>query len=437
MNFLEHLSDILCSVITPCILLAAFLIILPYSVKSASWHLSRKREKELCLSKKSVVSQLSALSMALAGTLGVGNITGVASALIYGGPGAVFWMWIGALISTVVKYAEVYLAVRYRQRDESGWFGGAMYYIKYGLQKLLSGNRSGALGRVFAFLCIANSLVTGNIVQSNAAASVMSGNRAVCGAILAVLLTASILYGSRKIEKITAKLMPPLTLLYMSVAVIIIIKNISLVPEVFSQIVNSAFCGASVAGGAIGFSVRESLRFGVIRGIFSNESGCGTSPTAHAVADCSSPASQGRLGIAEVVFDTIVLCSMTAFVLLIADAKYSIIPWSGIDSDAAAVTMEAFTSLTGNYISVILTASIILFAYASIIAQLYYGIVAIESITKKRCAVRLYYFISVCCTIIGSITGSSVMWISADLLIGLMTVMNCTVLILLRRQLQS
>lgn len=432
MNFLEHLSDFLCSIITPCILLTAFVIILPYSVKSAS------HQRGISAEKRNITSQLSALSMALAGTLGVGNITGVASALIYGGPGAIFWMWIGALISTVVKYAEVYLAVRYRQRDPSGWFGGAMYYIRYGLQRVLPGNGSRALAALFALLCTANSLVTGNIVQSNAAAAVMGNGRVMCGIILAVLLTASILYGSRKIEKITARLMPPLTLLYMSVAVIIIFKNISLMPEVISNIAGSALHGSSIAGGAIGFSVRESLRFGVIRGIFSNESGCGTSPTAHAVADCSSPSSQGKLGVAEVVFDTIVLCSMTAFVLLIADIKYSVIPWKDmLGGDAAAVTMEAFTKLTGSGISLILTVSIVLFAYASIIAQLYYGVTAIESVTKKRCAVRVYYLVSVCCTVIGSVVCPSVMWILADILIGLMTAVNCAVLILLRRQLRS
>ena len=215
-----------------------------------------------------------ALSMALAGTLGVGNITGVASALISGGAGAVFWMWAGAVISMVVKYAEVYLAVKFRQRKDGTFCGGAMYYIRDGLTSSgkLPYSLAAALGGGFAVLCCLNSLITGNLIQANAAACVLPGPyRLPCGVILGTLVIASILYGSRKIEKITAKLMPPLTAGYMLLAVVILCGNLPLLPEIFGDIVRCAFTPRAAAGGAFGFTVREALRFGVMRGIFSNE----------------------------------------------------------------------------------------------------------------------------------------------------------------------
>lgn len=434
MRILGILSDFLGSLLTPLVLLAAALFLFP---KIRPTRLLRPKSfvHALCdLPENAESTPFSALSMALAGTLGVGNITGVASALVSGGPGAVFWMWTGAVVSIVVKYAEVYLAVKYRRHIGRQRYGGAMYYIRDGLSKWLPYSVTAALGSVFAVLCCMNSLITGNIVQSNAAACVMpEGYRLACGIVLGVLVFASLLYGSRKIEKITAKLMPPLTAVYMLIAVTILICNCSLLPEVLGEIFRSAFAPRAVFGGTVGFTVREGLRFGVMRGIFSNEAGCGTSPTAHAVSDTKSPHHQACCGVLEVVFDTLILCTMTALVLLIADRRYAVIPWKTA-VDTAPVTLDAFRALTGDAVYYILIAAVVLFAYGTIIAQIYYGTVAIGYITKKKLPLLLYYCISAVCTVVGAVISSPVMWTLADVIIGIMTVMNCSVLILLRRQ---
>lgn len=379
-------------------------------------------------------SPLRALTLALAGTLGVGNITGVTSALISGGPGAVFWMWVGAVLVIGIKYAEVFLAVKYRQRDSMGWFGGAMYYIRGGLEKIIGLRGASAAGGLFALLCVVNSLVTGNIVQSNAAASVFSGgSRLKTGIILGALVLLSILYGTRKIERITAVLIPPLAAVYIFIALYFIFTNIDLVPAVLRDIIKSAFSFRSVYGGAVGFSVREAIRFGVMRGIFSNEAGCGTSPTAHASAETSSPHSQGSCGIAEVIFDTIILCTLTAVVMLIADRKFSLIPWMS-NADASEVTLGALSLLGGEICGKIISVSIVLFAYATIIAQIYYGTIAIEYISDKKAPKYVYYALSVVCAALGAVISSEVMWLGADIILGVMTAANCAVIILLRRE---
>ncbi len=419
MKYSEIFVNFLGTVLTPLSLLAAALLLLTKiplrRVFSPGEFVRTMRER----------SGRSALSMALAGTLGVGNITGVASALIAGGPGAVFWMWVGSVVSMVVKYAEVYLAVAYRRRTRDGYVGGAMYYLRDGLSGKLPYGAASAVGSGFAVLCLANALVTGNIVQANAAACIVPEEaRPGCGLVLAGLVILSLLYGAKRIERITAKLMPPLTGVYMAVAAGILIKNAALVPEVLSEIVGSAFGGCALVGGTVGFTVREGVRFGVMRGIFSNEAGCGTSPTAHASADTDDPHRQACMGVAEVVFDTLVLCTMTALVLLIAERRYGILPWK-TDADTAAVTLEAFGMLGGEAVRWVLTVAVVLFAYATILAQLYYGTVAMGYLTGKRLPLLGYYAVSAVCTVVGAVIAPPVMWTVADALIGGMTVVNC------------
>ncbi|MBO6052835.1 MAG: sodium:alanine symporter family protein, partial [Clostridia bacterium] len=241
---------------------------------------------------------LSALSVALAGTLGVGNITGVASALMSGGPGALFWMWIGALLVLPVKYLEVRLAVLCRRRDVSGYYGGAMYVLHDGLAGQLSPKIAAAAGGIFAVLCCLNSLVTGNIVQANAAASVLtSDRRLLCGCVLGILVLVSVLCGTRKIERIASCVIPALTGFYILACGIVILPNLRLLPWILRTVVLSALCPRAALGAAMGFTARQAVRYGIMRGIFSNEAGCGTSPTAHAAADTRSPDHQASLGV--------------------------------------------------------------------------------------------------------------------------------------------
>ncbi|MBQ8370407.1 MAG: amino acid carrier protein [Clostridia bacterium] len=423
---ISALSDLLGSVVTPVMLCLAAVILLPH-VKPGKILAPRRFFRTLG---ELGASPFRALSVALAGTLGVGNITGVASALIAGGPGAVFWMWAGAFLVLGVKYAEVNLALRYRLPSGKGWVGGAMYYIRDGI-----GTKSAAVcGVAFAVLCCLNSLITGNIVQSNAAACVFDGNsRLICGAVLAALTGLAILSGTHRIERITSSLIPPLTLLYIAVTVWILCRNAALLPGIFGDIVVSAFSSRAVSGAAVGFGVREAFRFGIMRGIFSNEAGCGTSPTAHASAETKSPHHQATLGMVEVIFDTLILCTLTALVLLIADRKFGVIPWK-CDADAAPVTLDAFRLLGGDTVHTILQISVLLFAFSTIIAQIFYGTSAVMYLSRARLPRILYAALSVLCAFFGSVISSPVMWLLADGIIGIMTAVNCAVLILLRRR---
>ena len=379
-------------------------------------------------------SPLRALSVALAGTLGVGNITGVSSALIMGGPGAVFWMWAGALIVLPVKYAETYLAVKYRRCGKGGFYGGAMYYIRDGLSSRFP-RFSVFLGGFFAVLCCLNSLVTGNIVQSNAAACVFSEDmRLTCGIVLGALVLFAIIFGAERINRITSVVIPPLCAVYIIIGLYIIISNITIIPSVFADIFSSAFSYRAIGGGALGFTVAQAMRYGVMRGIFSNEAGCGTSPTAHASADTKSPHHQACYGVVEVVFDTHVLCTLTALVLLIADRRTGCLPWSE-NIDVSPVTLGAFTSLTGNAVYYILVGAIFLFAYSTVIAQIYYGTVAVGFFSSKKTPRVIYSVLSVGSCVLGSVITAPVMWTLADTLIGIMTAVNCAVIIMLRRRL--
>ena len=270
MKILDFLSEGLGVYLTPAVLLLSAFVLLPHIPLRrllgpvTFFRTLRDRPDD------ARTSPAASLSLALAGTLGVGNITGVTSALLSGGPGAVFWMWTGAVVSIVVKYAEVFLAVKFRREDRRGKYGGAMYYIRDGLR--LSENRSVICGGIFAVLCCVNSLVTGNIVQANAAACIFPERyRLTCGFLLAAALTASIFYGRQRMEKITSRLMPPLTAAYMLLSGTVLVKNAALLPEIFSDILRCAFAPHAFLGGTAGFTLREALRCGVMRGIFSNE----------------------------------------------------------------------------------------------------------------------------------------------------------------------
>lgn len=434
---LESLASFIGSSFTPFFLFASALIMFP---SSGVMRFLRPRLFIKLITEKKTDSQVTpfrALSVALAGTLGVGNITGVASALIAGGPGSVFWMWIGAAAVTAVKYSEVALAVRYRQNEKNGFYGGAMYYISEGTKDLLPPKAGRCLASVFALFCCMNSLITGNLVQSNAAASLFAEeHRLTAGCILTAAVAFSIIFGTGRFEKITSKLLPTLTFCYMALSVAIILVNRRLVPEIAHDIFSSAFSVKSVIGGAAGFSAREAMRYGIMRGIFSNEAGCGTSPTAHASADAVSPVHQGCLGVFEVVFDTIVLCTMSAFVFLIADRRFGCIPW-GTDADAAKVTLDSFGALGISGTEIFMTAAIVLFAYSTIIAQFYYGTVAIRFLSEKKEPQIIYSVISALTVLCGSVMFAPAVWHFADIIIGIMTAVNCVVIILLRRKVKE
>lgn len=387
-------------------------------------------------SEKGGTSPAKAMTTALAGTLGVGNMAGVASAICAGGAGAVMWMWIGALVSMSVKYSEIALAVHYRRRGRHGNFiGGAMYTIRDGMKNKIGRRSAAFFGGIFALMCIVNSLVTGNIVQSNSAAAVFSGiPKYVIGIALALGITAVAIFGSDKISSVTFVLIPILSGIYIFLSMSIIFRNYSLIPEVMSRIIKGAFTPSAVIGGIGGYGIKEAVRFGITRGIFSNEAGCGTAPSAHAGANVKSPHHQGCFGIFEVIADTLILCSMTAFAIIIAQIKYPNI-LSG--SDGIPLTLLSYGSLLGDAAYYIIGVSVILFAFATIIAQLYYGAVAIGYFTESKLPYIVYIILAVSASIYGSVMSDSSMWIAADLTVGVMTVINVTVLLMLRRELRD
>ncbi len=416
-------SEIFCGILTPAMLLFTGLVL---SVGCRIWRLCMPRRffRTLCdIPPASKVTPFRAVTMALAGTLGVGNITGVSAAIAEGGPGAVFWMWIGALLSLAVKYGEVALAVRYRHATPDGYRGGTMYTMRDGYGKA-------RLGGLFALLCVANALVTGNLLQSNAAACVLSPlPRWSCGLLLVLLTLLALRCGIHRLSAVTLRLIPGLCAVYILASLAVIGSHIACLPGIFADIVRCAFSTRAVAGGAVGWTIREAVRFGITRGIFSNEAGCGTSPTSHAAADTKSPHHQGMYGIFEVFCDTIVLCTMTALVLLIAEREYGILSWGG-DS----MTLLAFGLYGGGFLYGVLALSVVLFAYATILAQIYYGDTAIRYFGERKWARRAFAAGMLGVTMIGAVTDAAVLWRIADVLVCAMTTVNTAFLCGRRRE---
>lgn len=384
-------------------------------------------------------SPFAALTMALAGTLGVGNVAGVATAIVAGGPGAVFWMLLGALAAMSVKYAEVYLAVRWRRcRTENGktaFYGGAMYYMRDGLS---SRARTGwgrqtavCLGGIFAVLCVVNALLTGNIIQVRSAVSCVPLPPLAFGIPFAILAVAASYGGTKQVSSLTVYLIPALSFLYVGLSVIILIANGDRIPSVLRLIWEEAWAIRPAVGGIAGFGVSRAVRFGITRGIFSNEAGCGTSPTAHAAADTPSPHHQGCLGIFEVFADTILLCTVTALVILL----YT----DGEGLDGITLSLAAYSGLCGEIggawfaalAGIILRISIVLFAFATVVCQSCYGMEALRYFLPGRQARAIYLTLSAGAILIGSVISPGVMWQIADGVISLMTCLNVVCLLVL------
>lgn len=420
MRFFESANSILSGLILPVVLIGAgiylairlkfFYIVHP--VKTARAIASAGRGGG--------TSPFKALTVALAGTLGVGNISGVATAIVAGGAGAVFWMWVSALAAMSVKYAEVYLAVRHRRSRETGhgreFYGGAYYYMKEGLAAPLGKRGAGLVASLFACLLVSNSLLTGNVVQINAAASVFDGvPKIAVGAVLAVAVAAVTVGGARRVGDFTVRVIPFLTVVYCALSLWVIAVNAPRLGEVFGLIFREAFSFRAAAGGAAGFGISRAVRFGVTRGVFSNEAGCGTAPTAHASANVKGPHEQGCLGIFEVFCDTILMCTMTALVILLSGA-------SGVDG--IPLSMASYGAFFGKAGRIAIGVSVVIFALATVICQEYYGIEALSSLGGGKRAKYVYLAASFAATLAGSVMPQGSVWALADFEIAAMTVIN-------------
>ena len=372
-------------------------------------------------------SPFGSLCLALAGTLGVGNISGVAAAISVGGAGAVFWMWVSALLCSALKYAEVFLAVRFRKRNPDGTYeGGAHLYIKNGLGL-------GTLASVFCLLCVFSSYTVGNITQVNAAAQSLRFslglNEYVCGAFCLLLILIFCRSGSA-IYSFTLRLIPFLCLGYIVLSFAVIFKKWEMLGTALGLIFDSAFTPRAGMGGVLGTLCGKAVKIGITRGVLSNEAGCGTAPMAHASAEARSPSAQGILGVIEVLFDTLFLCSLTALVILISETPLK----SGL-STVNAIT--AFSTVLGEWVAIPLSAAMLLFAIASAVGWNYYGRVSLSYLGAGRGTVGIYCISYAVCAFFGAGFPEGVIWSLSDVSIYLMSLINTASVLLLARFLKK
>lgn len=358
-----------------------------YAMKITIGRIFRKREAQ-----DGALTPFQAVCTALAATVGTGNIAGVAGAIAIGGPGAVFWMWVSAVLGMCTKFSEVILAVRFRETNDKGELvGGPMYYIKNGLKKHWHW-----LAYLFSAFGVLTVFGTGNATQVNTITSaidtalynmniIADGNTTVIstvnliiGIVLAIVIALILIGGIKRIGQVTEKLVPFMALIYIVLAIGVVLLNIKNIPSVFVSIFKGAFNPASVTGGAIG-SFFMSMKKGVSRGIFSNEAGLGTGSIAHACADTRKPVKQGFFGIFEVFVDTIVICTLTALVILCSN-----VPVNYGSAAGAELTISGFTSTYGGWVSVFTAVAMCCFAFSTIIGWGLYGTRCIEFLFGSR-----------------------------------------------------
>ena len=396
---------------------------------------------------KGEVSPFQAMCTALAATVGTGNIAGVTGAIVAGGPGAVFWMWLSALFGMVTKYSEVVLAVKYRERNEKGdWVGGPMYYIKNGL-----GKNWEWLGVVFCLFGALAAFGIGNMTQVNTIASSINGaidtfggntmahtvqafgqtvpvSSIVVGAVVAIIVALTLMGGIKRIGSVTELMVPVMAAIYIIGSLIVIIANGAYIGEALGMVFKGAFSARAALGGAFGITIMKTIQKGVGRGVFSNEAGLGSAPMAHAASSETNPVKQGMFGIFEVFMDTIIICTMTALVVLTSVARGGItIDWG--TSGGTELIAAAFGSVIGNKPgSLIVAIGISLFALSTILSWSLYGTRCCEYLFGMK-VTRVYQVIFICMVVVGATLEMNLVWNIADTLNGLMAIPNLIALL--------
>lgn len=378
------------------------------------------------------ISQFQSFCTALAATLGTGNITGVATAIIAGGPGAIFWMWVSALLGMMTNFAENILGIRYRRKNSKGeWTGGAMLYIEKGLH-------CPWLAAAFAFLCILASLGMGNMTQANSMAVGLKEAFSVPPVLTGVLSMAAVglvlLGGVKRLAKVTEKVVPFMAVFYLAGGIFVLAVHWRNIPQAFSTILTEAFQLRSVGGGVLGYGMRQAMKMGIARGIFSNEAGLGSSVMAHIASDVKEPVVQGMWGIFEVFADTVVVCTITALVILTsgvydkAQCLSNIV--NGIENiDGTTLTGLAFeTAIPGG--SKFMAAAIVLFAFATIVGWSYFGVQAVTYLLGER-YIRFYKLLYILVILPGCVTAPGFIWELADTMNGCMAIPNLIAITLL------
>ena len=402
----------------------------PYAIKTTLGRIFRKRDAS-----DGAITPFQAVCTALAATVGTGNIAGVAGAIAIGGPGAIFWMWVSALFGMCTKYAEVTLAVHYREINANGELvGGPMYYIKNGLSK-----KWHWLAYLFAAFGVLTVFGTGNATQVNTittainsallnynviSESAVSTSNLIIGIIIAILIAMILLGGIKRIGHVTEKLVPFMALLYILLGLGVILLNIQNVPAVFASIFRGAFQPRAVTGGIV-LSMFTSLKKGVSRGIFSNEAGLGTGSIAHACADTKKPVKQGMFGIFEVFTDTIVICTLTALVILCSGVAVDYGKAAG-----AELTILGFTSTYGSWVSIFTAVAMCCFAFSTAVGWGLYGARCIEFLFSEK-VIKPFMVIYSLVAILGATANLGLMWSIAETFNGLMAIPNLSALFLL------
>lgn len=377
---------------------------LPYSLKLA---FSFKQDKE----SEGDISHFQALMTALAATVGTGNIVGVATAIVLGGPGAVLWMWLSAFFGMATKYAEAVLAVKYRIVNEKGQIsGGPMYYLERGLKQKWLGVLFAIFGSIAAF-------GIGNLVQANAIStqlkSTFNVSEWITGIALIIFAGMSIIGGIKSIGRVTAFFVPFMAAFYLLAGIVVLVMNYNLIPSAIAIIFTDAFSGKAVAGGAIG----TVIRYGVARGVFSNEAGLGSAPIAAAAAKTDLPGRQALVSMTQVFIDTIVICSITAITIVMAGLYDD---GSTAAGDLTSASFSAFLGTTGSYV---ITLGLLFFASSTILGWSYYGEKCFSYLFSEK-SVIFYRIVFVGMIFVGAVTSLQTVWTFADIMNGLMAIPN-------------
>ena len=389
---------------------------IPYALK-------RLWQGRTSVDKEGDISPFQALMTELSATIGTGNIAGVATAIYFGGPGAIFWMWVIALFGMATKYAEAVLAVRYREVDALGnYVGGPMYYIRNGL-----GPNWYWLGSTFSLFGMVAAFGIGNMVQSHTVAHELESTFAlpawITGIILAMLAAAVILGGIRRIAEVAGKLVPVMALAYFAGALIILLLHINKIPAAIVLIISDAFTGTAATGGFAGASIWMAVRWGFARGIFSNEAGLGSTPIVHAAAKTNNPVRQGMIAMLGPMIDTLIICTMTALVIVVTGV------WNSGQVGAPLSSLAFTTGLPGPG-GYIVSFGLMLFAFTTILGWSYYGERCAEYLLGVR-IIKPYRFMWIIAIFIGATRELNQVWAFADVLNGLMAIPNLIALLLL------
>ena len=375
------------------------------------------------------ISQFQSLCTALAATVGTGNIAGVSAAIVSGGPGAIFWMWLVSFFGMMTNYSENVLGIFYRRKNEKGeWCGGAMYYLKDGLGAKEGMKKVGmVLASAFALFCVIASFGIGNMSQVNTIAANMNNafgvSNVIVGIILVILSAFVIIGGIKRIARVTELLVPFMAVAYVIGALIVIFKNIGVMPAVFASIFKGAFSMRSAAGGVVGYGVMKALTWGMKRGVFSNEAGLGSSVMVHSASNVKEPVAQGMWGIFEVFADTIIICSLTAFTILssgLVDLETGTMISTSLST---ALVSEAFSTVFGRAGTAFIAIAVFLFAYSTTLGWSEYGTRAFEYLFGTR-RVIIFRVIFVCFIMVGATMNLSLAWDLSDTFNGLMAIPN-------------